>query len=348
MLQLRDVRLCDYTTLRIGGPAAEFVDVDTEADLVAVVDEADRAGVDVLVIGGGSNLIVGDGGFDGRVIRVSTSGIDRNKRDDEFTDLSIAAGVEWDSVVSQCVAEGLAGVETLSGIPGTVGATPIQNIGAYGQEISAVLSEVRLFDRRARGIVQMSPAECRFGYRTSRFKDELNRYVVLSVNLRIARSSQSAPIQYAELAAHLGVEIGESAPLTDVRDAVLTLRRKKGMVLDAIDCDTWSAGSFFTNPIVHAEHAATLPEGAPRWPIAGGLVKFSAAWLIESAGFRKGFSLADDRDAAISSKHTLALINKGNASTSDVLELARAMRDGVRAAFGVTLTPEPTFVNCAL
>ena len=348
MLQLRDVRLCDYTTLRIGGPAAEFVDVDAEADLIAVVDEADRAGVDVLIIGGGSNLVVGDDGFDGRVIRVSTSGVDRHTRDDQFVKIVAAAGVDWDSVVSLCVAEGLAGVEALSGIPGTVGATPIQNIGAYGQEISAVVSDVRLFDRQAREIVQMSPAECGFGYRTSRFKNELDRYVVLSVALRLARSSESTPIQYAELAAHLGVEIGQSAPLDEVRDAVLALRRTKGMVLDATDRDTWSAGSFFTNPVVDAVRAATLPEDAPRWQMADGLVKFSAAWLIESAGFVKGFKLADGHDAAISGKHTLALINKGAASTSDILELARAIFDGVSATFGVALTPEPTLVNCAL
>lgn len=342
------MRLADHTTLRVGGPAGEFVTIDTDDELTEVVRDSDQDGVAVLLLGGGSNVVVGDAGFDGRVVQVNTQGLTVDALDDDHVTVTVAAGVEWDEVAAQCVADGLVGVESLSGIPGTVGATPIQNIGAYGQEIAGAIGDVRVFDRRSRTPGQLTAAECGFGYRTSRFKIEPDRFVILSVSLRLARSRVSEPIRYPELGTRLGVGTGGVASLSAVREAVLELRRGKGMVLDATDHDTWSAGSFFTNPVLDADLAAQLPGDAPRWPASDGRIKISAAWLIERAGYGKGFALTPDAGAAVSSKHSLALTNRGDASTADLLALARAIRDGVQAEFSVALVPEPTLVNCGL
>lgn len=366
MQQSHDVRLADYTTLRVGGTARDFVDVDTDDDLIAVVGDADTSGVDVLMLGGGSNVVIGDEGFAGCVVHVNTTGSQFERSDDDRVDVTAAAGVPWDDVVARCVGDGLSGIETLSGIPGSVGATPIQNIGAYGREIADVITGVRAFDRRDRQIVRLEPQECGFGYRTSRFKSAPDRHVVLSVSMRLSTSGASAAIRYAELATRLGVEIGASVSTSAVRDAVLELRRGKGMVLDEFDHDTWSVGSFFTNPVLDASTVADLPDQAPRWLMSDGRFKTSAAWLIEAAGFERGFSLisgsaasgtaratgiaraTETTGAAVSTKHTLALVNRGQASTRDVLELARVIRDGVSDRFGVRLDPEPTLVGCSL
>ncbi len=233
------------------------------------------------------------------------------------------------------------GVEALSGIPGSVGATPIQNVGAYGQEVSQTIASVRVWDRRLRGVRTFANADCGFGYRTSRFKADPLRHVVLSVTFQLRQGDLGAPVEYAELARTLGVELGQRAPLVDVRRAVLDLRRGKGMVLDPDDHDTWSAGSFFTNPVV----LDAAPEGAPSWSQPDGRVKTSAAWLIEHAGFAKGYGT--DR-VALSGKHTLALTNRGGATTADLLRLALEVRDGVELAYGIRLVNEPVLVGCSL
>jgi len=244
--------------------------------------------------------------------------------------------------VARAVTEGWVGVEALSGIPGLVGATPIQNVGAYGQEVADTIASVRCWDRQTGEVRTLFHGDCRFGYRTSRLKQEQGRWVVLEVVFQLRLGDLGAPVRYAELAGRLGVELGSRAPLADVRAAVLALRSGKGMVLDAPDHDTWSAGSFFTNPVLAA---GAVPEGAPAWPQPDGTVKTSAAWLIEHAGFTRGHG--SDR-AALSGKHTLALTNRGGASAEDLLSLAREVRDGVRERFGVELVNEPVLVGCRL
>jgi UDP-N-acetylmuramate dehydrogenase len=256
--------------------------------------------------------------------------------------VTVAAGEGWDTFVAHAVANHWLGVEALSGIPGSVGATPIQNVGAYGQEVSQTVASVRVWDRRLRGMRTFAAADCGFGYRTSRFKKDPDRHVVLSVTFQLPQGEQGAPIAYAELARTLGVEPGTRCPTADIRQAVLELRRSKGMVLDPDDHDTWSAGSFFTNPVIPAD---AVPDGAPAWPQPDGLVKTSAAWLIERAGFGKGYG---DGAARLSTKHTLALTNRGGASTADLLRLAREVRDGVAASFGISLVNEPVLVGCEL
>ncbi len=338
------VRLADLTTLRVGGPARRYVACRTEGDLIAAVAAADRRGEPLLVVGGGSNLLVGDAGFDGTVCHVLTRGF-RTAEQCGAGRLTVAAGEPWDGVVERAVGAGLAGIEALSGIPGSAGATPIQNVGAYGQEIADVVESVRVWDRRAGGIRDMAARECRFGYRTSVFRDDAAAFIVLSVELNLARSRQGRPVRYGELARDLGVGVGDRAPLADVRTAVLRLRRGKGMVLDVADHDTWSAGSFFTNPVVDAAIADRLPADAPQFPVGGGRVKLSAAWLIGYAGFERGYGTGP---AALSSKHTLAITNRGAATAQDVLHLARAVRDAVQERCGVVLAPEPTLVNCSL
>jgi UDP-N-acetylmuramate dehydrogenase len=253
-------------------------------------------------------------------------------------------------VVAAAVAEGLAGIECLSGIPGSAGATPIQNVGAYGQEVAETIVAVRVHDRRRDEIVTLTPDECGFAYRTSRFKHN-DRFVVLSVCFSLAVSGRSAPIRYAELSRALGVAQGDRVPLADARTAVLALRAGKGMVLDPADPDTFSVGSFFTNPVLDGTGFAALRARAdglgepPAWPGVDGSVKTSAAWLIERAGFAKGYG----RDGvAISGKHTLALTNRGDGTTSALLGLAREIRDGVAGRFGVALHPEPVLIGCAL
>ena len=332
--------LADLTTLRLGGPAGRFVTAASEAALVDAVRGCDEAGEPVLVLGGGSNLVVADEGFAGTVVHVATRGIAR-----DGATLTVAAGEPWDPFVATCVADGLAGVECLSGIPGSVGATPIQNVGAYGQEVAQTITRVRAYDRRAREVAELGAADCGFGYRTSAFKRDPSRWVVLAVDFTLAPGELSAPLRYGELRRTLGD--AARAPLQAVRDAVLGLRAGKGMVLDPDDHDTWSAGSFFTNPVVTRAQldavAAAAGAEPPAWPEPDGRVKTSAAWLIERAGFGKGHG--DPATAAISSKHTLALTNRGGARTADLVALAREVADGVEERFGVRLVPEPVLIG---
>lgn len=340
--------LREYTTLRLGGPARRFVVAETTEDLVTTVRGLDDAGEPVLLVGGGSNLVIGDDGFDGTVVRIATTGWS-----DDFR--TVAAGQDWDAYVAATVAAGLGGLECLSGIPGCAGATPIQNVGAYGCEVSQVVESIELYDRRARKVRTVPADELGFAYRTSVLKGT-DSGVVLSVRFRLFDDGLSVPVRYAELARTLGVELGTRVPVSEVREAVLALRRGKGMVLDARDHDTWSAGSFFTNPIVAeadvprvlARIAEVVGEdvNVPRYPADGG-VKLSAAWLIERAGFAKGHPGPGGR-VSLSTKHTLALTNRGGATTADLLALARQVRDGVYERFGVELHPEPLLVNCAL
>ena len=335
--------LADLTTLRLGGPAREVVDATTESALVEAVRTADDAGTAVLLVAGGSNLVVADAGFDGTVVRVATSGVEVEQDLCGGAMVTVAAGEPWDPFVAQAVSRGWVGVEALSGIPGSVGATPVQNVGAYGQEVSQTIASVRCWDRLEQAQRTFAAADCGFGYRTSRFKQDPHRYVVLAVTFQLRLGDLSAPVAYAELARRLGVEVGERAALSDVRSAVLGLRRGKGMVLDAADHDTWSAGSFFTNPFL--DDGAVLPPDAPRWEQPDGTVKTSAAWLIEHAGFAKGYG---NERVSLSTKHTLALTNRGNARTDDLLALASEVQHGVLSRFGVWLVNEPMLVGCAL
>lgn len=343
------VALAGHTTLRVGGPARRWVVADTEQSLVDAVRNADATGEPLLLLGGGSNLLISDDGFDGTVVQIRTRGIDAEIDKCSGSFVTVAAGEPWDDFVTYSVAQGWVGVEPLSGIPGLVGASPIQNVGAYGAEVSQTIARVRTLDRSTGQLQTFAAGECQFGYRWSRFKAEPGRWVVRSVTFQFPLGQMSAPIRYAELARILGVEAGERADAAAVREAVLTLRRGKGMVLDETDHDTWSAGSFFTNPIVSAEVAGTLPKRAPRFPAGDGTVKTSAAWLIDQAGFAKGFGadLGEGR-ATLSTKHTLALTNRGTARADDVLALARVVRAGVQSRFGITLVPEPVLVGCTL
>lgn len=349
-----DAPLAPLTTLRLGGPADRLVTVEDEDDLVDAVREADAAGERLLLLAGGSNLVIDDAGFPGLVVRVATRGIDRAPAEDGGVRLTVQAGEEWDAVVAAAVADGLAGIECLSGIPGSTGATPIQNVGAYGQDVSATVSAVRVLDRRTGAVEDLPPQACGFAYRSSAFKGR-DTHVVLAVTFTLARATTGEPLRYAELARALDVEVGAAAPLDEVREAVLRLRRGKGMVIDPEDPDSVSAGSFFTNPIVEAEDfealegraAERLGAGArpPRFPEPDGRVKTSAAWLIERAGFSKGYG---EGRIGISSKHALALVNRGGGTTTELVALASEIAGAVRGAFGVELQPEPTLVGVSL
>lgn len=343
--------LAPLTTFRLGGPANRLVTATTDDEVITAVRAADDAGTPLLIIGGGSNLVISDKGFDGTALRIATTGFEL-----AGTALTLAAGENWSDAVARTVAAGLAGVECLAGIPGSAGATPVQNVGAYGQEVATTITEVVAYDRRAGETVTLSNDECGFAYRDSRFKQHPDRFVVLRVRFALEDAGGlSAPLKYAETARALGVEVGDRVPLDIARKTVLALRAGKGMVLDPDDHDTWSAGSFFTNPILtEAEHAAFLervrdrlgPDTAPpAFPAGDGLVKTSAAWLIDRAGFTKGYGSGPAR---ISTKHTLALTNRGEATTEDLLALAREVRDGVHAAFGITLVNEPVTVGVSL
>ncbi|MEW2219913.1 UDP-N-acetylmuramate dehydrogenase [Streptomyces sp. NPDC006990] len=345
------VSLAPLTTLRLGGPARRLVTATTDDEVIAAVREADDSGTPLLIIAGGSNLVISDDGFAGTVLHIATSGSSL-----AGTWLELAAGENWSDAVARTVEAGLAGIECLAGIPGSAGATPIQNVGAYGQEVSSTLTEVVAYDRRTRETVTLSNAECDFSYRHSRFKADPARHVVLRVRFELEDAQgRSAPIKYGETARLLGVGTGDRVPVAEARETVLRLRAGKGMVLDPEDHDTWSAGSFFTNPILdEAEYAAFLDRVAerlgpdvapPAFPAGDGRTKTSAAWLIDRAGFTKGYGQGPAR---ISTKHTLALTNRGSASTADLLGLAREVRGGVRDAFGVDLTNEPVMVGCAL
>lgn len=385
------MRLADHTTVRLGGPARDFVRATTEAELVEAVRAADAGREPVLILGGGSNLVVADEGFAGTVIQVATQGIVR----DGPGSLTVAAGEPWDAVVAHAIAEGLAGLECLSGIPGLTGATPIQNVGAYGQEVSQTITNVRIYDRLRQEIQIFPNVRCDFAYRTSLFKrtpfspkptssfppcpSPSGRFLVLGVTFALAEQTLSMPVRYAELAAALGTSVGDRVESARVRSAVLELRRRKGMVIDPADPDTRSAGSFFLNPVLDAAELAVVEKAArarygdavrvPRFDAPDGLVKVPAAWLIEQAGFAKGYRLSSASStpstsstpsassapsasstpaARISAKHTLALVNPGSGTTADLIALARAIRDGVHDTFGVSLTPEPVLVGITL
>jgi UDP-N-acetylmuramate dehydrogenase len=329
-----DVRLADLTTLAVGGPVDRLVEAQSVAELVAAVREADEAGRPLLLIGGGSNVVAPDEGWPGDVVAVRTRDIDRTGNE-----LVVAAGHDWDEVVAFTVENGLAGVEALSGIPGSTGATPVQNVGAYGQEVAQTITAVRVYDRAEKTERMLTPAECGFAYRDSRLKREPGRFVVLDVTFELDQSADSRPVGYAELARTLGIQIGGTAPLAAVRDAVIELRRGKGMVLDPADPDSRSAGSFFTNPVVPSGRAV---EGCPSWPAGHGQVKLSAAWLVQHAGFGRG---TRDGHVGTSSRHSLALTTEPGATAAELLAFADRIVAAVQQQFGVTLDREPTAVK---
>jgi UDP-N-acetylmuramate dehydrogenase len=348
------VSLAPLTTLRLGGAAARLVDAETERDVELAVRDADARGEAIFVLGGGSNVVVGDDGFPGLVVRMGSRGV-AVAREGERVVVDAAAGESWDAIVARACSEGWSGVEAMSGIPGLVGATPMQNVGAYGQEVAETIVRVRAYDRAARAFADIDAGDCGFAYRTSKFKTS-DRWIVVRVAYAL-RMKGGAPVRYAELARALGVdEGGEAAPQT-IRDTVIRLRRAKGMVLDAGDPDSVSAGSFFVNPVVddaglrdveaRAKDAGLASDAAPmpRFAMADGRWKLSAGWMIERVGFPKGFG---DGHVGVSRKHALALVHRGGGTTRELLDLARAIRAAVRDRFGLVVVPEPVLVGCAL
>ena len=334
--------LSNFTTLGVGGPAAKIIHAKTEAELIGAVKAADDSKIPLLILGGGSNLLISDSGFAGTVVRVETTGNSFEIDACSGGTLTVSAGADWDEFVAFTIEKGLANLESLSGIPGTVGGSPIQNIGAYGHEVSEVIARVRTYDRKLQEVKTFTASECKFGYRNSIFKAELNRYLILDVTFQLRIGEASLPIGYAELANELGVEIGARVAISKVRDAVLKLRSAKGMLInEGIN----SAGSFFMNPILDKNDAEKLPSDAPRWPMPDGKVKTSAAWLMEHAGVSKGDQLAG---AQISPKHVLALSNSGDATAKDLVELAKSAQEKVRAKFGITLQSEVQLVGLSL
>lgn len=322
-----------------------MVTVSTEAEIIAAVEKADAAGSEILILGSGTNVLISDAGFAGTVIHILNSKVESEVDACSGATLTIGAGENWDAFVQTTISRGFAGLETLSGIPGTVGAAPIQNIGAYGHEVSEFITRVRTYDRKEKCVATFTNAECDFTYRSSRFKVERNRYVILDVAFQLRVGELTTPITYSELAKALSIEIGGKASIEATREATLVLRASKGMLLDTKDHDSWSAGSFFTNPIVAADIATKLPVDVPRWPQPDGRVKVSAAWLMEHAGVHKGDVLSGAR---ISTKHVLALTNTGNATAADIAALAKAARDKVHAAFGITLEAEVNLIGVNL
>ncbi|BDH59166.1 UDP-N-acetylmuramate dehydrogenase [Tsukamurella sp. PLM1] len=336
--------LSELTTLHLGGPARAYLRAETAAQVADAVGRCDAAGEPVLLVGGGSNLVVADAGFAGTVVHLTGSGIAI-----EGTTLTADAGATWDDVVAASVDAGLGGLECLSGIPGSAGATPVQNVGAYGVEVSAWLDAVELYHRATGETAWVAPETLGLAYRTSRLKRS-DADVVLRVRFALTDGA-SAPVRYGELARTLGVEPGGTVEPPAARAAVLALRRGKGMVLDGADHDTWSVGSFFTNPVVPDEDVvarieAATGESTPRYPAPDG-IKLSAGWLIERAGFGKGYS-GGRTGVSLSTKHTLALTNRGTGTTAELLALAAEVRDGVFARFGVELRPEPVLVGAEL
>ena len=368
------LRLSELTTTAVGGPAAKVVRAETEEELLAAVTAADDAGEHVLLVGGGSNILASDAPYEGTVVHVASRGVVVAEAEDGAVLVEVAAGHPWDDAVRETVARGLAGLETLAGIPGTAGATPVQNVGAYGAKVSQTIESVRTWDRTERRECTFTAGELAFSYRDSALKRSMTagspRHVVLAVTFRLLRQEESLPVRYAQLATALGVEVGETAPAALVRETVLRLRASKGMVLDPADRDTCSTGSFFTNPVVsHEELTDRIPADAPRYPVLDarghelpGAVKFSAAWLIDHAGFGKGFGLPGTRNelldldgesvaggrASLSTKHTLAMTNRGGASGEDVAAVARTVQRGVAEVSGVVLVPEPVLVGLSL
>jgi UDP-N-acetylmuramate dehydrogenase len=346
---IRDgVPLAPFTTLDLGGPARHFAEADDAAAVAEALRWAEARKLSVAILGGGSNLVVSDAGFDGLVVRIVT----RGKRFDPATgEVTAAAGEPWDQLVAEAVGRGLGGIECLSGIPGLVGATPIQNVGAYGQEVAQTIRAVRVLERGTWQTRELAPADCGFGYRDSAFKRDPERFVVLAVTFAL-RPGAGPSLRYRELAESLA---GRPAPtLGDARAAVLGLRAGKSMLVAAGDPNRRSAGSFFMNPILDARQADEVAaragaEGAgdegnrmPRWPLGDGRIKLSAGWLIERAGVAKGMRRGP---VGVSSAHALALVHHGGGTTAELMALAREIREAVRTRFGVTLVPEPTFVG---
>ncbi len=329
--------LAELTTLRVGGTPSSLSVATTQAQIIEAVS---ATGPEVLILGGGSNLLVSDD-FAGEVIKIETQGFTNDESACAGAWVTVEAGHNWDDFVSAALANGWTGIEGLAGVPGTVGATPIQNVGAYGQSVSETIAQVRAWNRKTKEVDILFAADCEFGYRTSIFKANPDTWVILSVTFQLPLGTMSAPITYDELAKKLDVNLGDRVLTTDLQRAVLELRAGKGMVLDASDHDTWSVGSFFMNPRV-----AQAPEGAPNWPEVTGSVKVSAAWLIEQAGFDKGFTL--NGRAALSGKHTLAISNQGNATSADILELAQRIRNGVYEKFAIELKVEPRLIALSL
>lgn len=355
-----NVPLASLTTLGLGGPAKRCVTAESERDIVDLVREVDSK-VDakkepLLVVGGGSNLVVADEGFPGTVLRMASRGMDVREEGSGVVSVTVAAGEVWDDFVAHAARASWSGIECLSGIPGLVGAVPMQNVGAYGQDVGERITKVEAWDRTTGARAVFDREQCHFSYRSSLFRGS-DRYVILSVTFALDRSDQSAPLRYAELLRALEIEHGHAAPLPLVRDTILRLRRGKGMVVDPRDADTKSAGSFFTNPILDGASFEKLRERVtshlradekmPSFPEPDGRTKVSAAWLIERAGFTKGFGLPDGK-VSLSTKHALALTNRGAATTADLLTLARTVRDGVFSTFGVLLENEPVFVGVHL
>ena len=338
-------QLSNFTTLKVGGPAQKIVHAHTEDELVNFVKAADKSGEKILILGGGSNLLISDEGFAGTVIRVESKGNALEFDACSGGMIEVSAGEDWDEFVAITIAKGFADLESLSGIPGTVGGAPIQNIGAYGHEVSETIARVKAYDRKNGEVKTFTNQECKFSYRNSVFKEENGRYVILNVTFQLRKGESSLPITYAELAKHLSINIGDRASVSDVRKAVLELRGRKGMLIDSKDVNSNSAGSFFVNPILSKSEADKLPQDAPRWPQPDGRVKTSAAWLMEHAGVLKGEKFAG---AQISSKHVLALTNSGDATAEDIIELAKIARAKVYEKFQIKLEAEVQLVGLDL
>lgn len=339
MRTLHNEPMSRHTTLRVGGPARRFVEAESEAEIIATIRDCDERGEALFVLGGGSNVVANDSGFDGTVLHIANKGFQQESAACAGATVTAGAGEAWDDFVAMAVAHEWSGVEALSGIPGTVGATPIQNVGAYGQDVSQTVARVRAYDRVAREVRTFHTDTCDFGYRTSVFKQHSPRLVILDVQFQLRLGTQSMPVTHAELARELGIEVGQRSTSARVRETVLRLRRSKGMVLDVADHDTWSAGSFFVNPVVDPR---MVPPGATAWAQPDGNVKVSAAWLVDHAGIGKGFQHGG---AGTSTKHALSITNRGNANAADVEELAGLIRARVRVAFSIDLEPEVTFVS---
>ena len=370
-------RLADLTTLHVGGPAKRYIAATSEAEIIDAIKHADDAGEPVLVLGTGSNMVVSDDGFPGLVIHdARTTEPPSFKAEGDEVYVTSVAGRIWDDLVADTVAAGLSGIEAMSGIPGTVGAAPVQNVGAYGQDVSMTLSSARVWDRLDGLVRDLDAADLDFAYRNSLLKrsmheENLNdpkapwspspRYVVLEVTLKLNPGGQSEPIVWEELAKNLGLEKGDRAPVADVRNEVLNLRNKRGTLIDGFggaptgNFDRWSVGSFFTNPIVSVEHAAKLPDEVPKFPLGehevgdeeATRVQIPAAWLIENSGFTKGWGLPDS-GAEVSHLHCLALTNRGQATAQDIVELAQTVRAGVLEKYGLELVPEPNLIGVVI
>lgn len=371
--------LASLTTFHVGGQISDYVEVKTEKDFIEAIRDADENKTPILVIGAGSNILANDEPFAGRVIRDLREGITGGFEGScAGVNVTVPAGQSMDQLVATATEQDWCGIEALSGIPGTVGAACVQNIGAYGAELSGVFARIRTWDRKNETVKTITISDMNFGYRTSLLKQTMireeqsedtrsrwglsPRYVVIDVTLQMSDASLSIPVRYKQLADHLGVELASRVPLTKIREAVLDLRRSKGMLLDEDDRDTWSAGSFFINPVISDSLAKDIPEQAPKMPVydnskrtyiteepltVPGLVKISAAWLIENAGFSKGY-LGTDGLAGLSTKHVLALTNRGNAKANSIVSLARIVQQRVQEKFGIKLVPEPVLIGFSL